>query len=196
MGSMQIRDLDTFLAYRDSAHGRTRRVILAIPPGLLEWRPPTLPVIAGAQSAAVAATAPAVPAPSTAEPQRFSFGDLIRHLAALERFMFAENVHGRPSTYPGHGPELAAGWDAVLTFYDQLASESRERFAALTPEQLAGPCTTPGGATLPVWKWLRAMLEHEAHHRGQIYLMLGLLGVATPPLYGLTSEEVRARSAG
>ena len=38
------------------------------------------------------------------------------------------------------------------------------------------------------------MLEHEAHHRGQIYLMLGMLGVATPPIYGLTSEEVRARS--
>jgi uncharacterized damage-inducible protein DinB len=43
-------------------------------------------------------------------------------------------------------------------------------------------------------KWLRSMAEHEIHHRGQIYLMLGLLGIATPPLYGLTSEEVRARS--
>jgi hypothetical protein len=33
------------------------------------------------------------------------------------------------------------------------------------------------------------------HHRGQIYLMLGMLGIETPPLFGLTSEEVRARSA-
>jgi uncharacterized damage-inducible protein DinB len=39
------------------------------------------------------------------------------------------------------------------------------------------------------------MVEHEAHHRGQLYLMLGILGVGTQPLYGLTSEEVRARSA-
>jgi uncharacterized damage-inducible protein DinB len=38
------------------------------------------------------------------------------------------------------------------------------------------------------------MVEHEAHHRGQIYLYLGLLDVPTPPLYGLTSEEVRARN--
>jgi len=36
--------------------------------------------------------------------------------------------------------------------------------------------------------------EHEVHHRGQIYLMLGMLGIPTPPLYGLTSEEVRERS--
>ena len=50
------------------------------------------------------------------------------------------------------------------------------------------------GASLATWKWLRAMVEHEIHHRGQIYLMLGLIGVPTPPLYGLTSEEVRDRS--
>jgi uncharacterized damage-inducible protein DinB len=39
------------------------------------------------------------------------------------------------------------------------------------------------------------MIEHEVHHRGQIYLILGMLGVETPPIYGLTSEEVRARSS-
>jgi uncharacterized damage-inducible protein DinB len=38
------------------------------------------------------------------------------------------------------------------------------------------------------------MVEHEAHHRGQLYLLLGLRGIATPPIYGLTEEEVQARS--
>jgi hypothetical protein len=38
------------------------------------------------------------------------------------------------------------------------------------------------------------MAEHEIHQRGQIYLGLGMLDVPTPPLYGLTSEEVRSRS--
>jgi uncharacterized damage-inducible protein DinB len=38
------------------------------------------------------------------------------------------------------------------------------------------------------------MVEHEIHHRGQIYLHLAQLGVPTPPLYGLTSEEVLVRS--
>ncbi len=51
------------------------------------------------------------------------------------------------------------------------------------------------------WEGIRArtrrvvMLEHEAHHRGQIYLVLGILEVPTPPLYGLTAEEVQARSS-
>ena len=39
------------------------------------------------------------------------------------------------------------------------------------------------------------MTEHEIHHRGQLYLYLGILGVATPPIFGLTEEEVKARSA-
>jgi uncharacterized damage-inducible protein DinB len=39
------------------------------------------------------------------------------------------------------------------------------------------------------------MLEHEAHHRGQLYFTLGLLGVPTPPIYGLSEPELRRASA-
>jgi uncharacterized damage-inducible protein DinB len=74
-------------------------------------------------------------------------------------------------------------------------SQARERkIRGLPPEDLQRRCETPGGTRLAVWKWLRSMVEHEIHHRGQIYLMLGMLGIPTPPLYGLTSEEVHARS--
>jgi len=38
---------------------------------------------------------------------------------------------------------------------------------------------------------LRAMTEHEIHHRGELYAYLGILGVAVPPLYGLTSEQLQ-----
>jgi uncharacterized damage-inducible protein DinB len=67
-------------------------------------------------------------------------------------------------------------------------------FHSLDEADWSRSCTTPGGAPLAVWKWLRAMVEHEAHHRGQIFQMLAMLGVETHPLYGLTSEEVRAKS--
>ncbi|MBZ5510585.1 MAG: DinB family protein [Acidobacteriia bacterium] len=45
------------------------------------------------------------------------------------------------------------------------------------------------------WKVLRLVVEHEIHHRGEIYVYLGMLGVPTPPLYGMTSEQVMERSA-
>jgi uncharacterized damage-inducible protein DinB len=59
---------------------------------------------------------------------------------------------------------------------------------------LADKCVTPAGTPLTTWKWLRMLPEHEIHHRGQIYTMLAMLNVPTPPLYGLTSSEVRDRA--
>ena len=41
---------------------------------------------------------------------------------------------------------------------------------------------------------MRLMTEHEIHHRGQIYVYLGILGIETPPIYGLTEEQVKERS--
>ncbi len=109
--------------------------------------------------------------------------------------MFAENVRGNPSSYPGHDRELADGYEAVKRYFAELHAEAMEIFAALDDEALNRKCTTPAGIPMTTWKWLRAMVEHEVHHRGQIYLMLGILGVETPPLYGLTEEEVRERSS-
>jgi uncharacterized damage-inducible protein DinB len=125
---------------------------------------------------------------------KFTLGDLLRHLAVAERYMWAENVQGRPSRYSGQGPELAATLPEIFAFMEKLHSESMAIFATLTDDQLKQKCTTPGDGQLATWKWLRAMTEHEVHHRGQIYMYLGILGVSTPPIFGLTSEEVRARS--
>lgn len=124
----------------------------------------------------------------------FSIGDLVRHLGAIERYMFAENARLRPSRYPGHDTSLAEGHAATIAFIERMHEETVALLRGLSPADLQATCTTPGGAAMPVWKWLRAMVEHEVHHRGQIYLLLKLLGVETPPLFGLTSEEVRARS--
>ena len=164
---MEIPRIEPFLDYFERVRERTRRVIACIPPEHLEW---------------------------TYKPGAFTFGDLIRHLGAIERHMFAENAQCKPSRYPGHGRELAEGYDAVLAYLDEMHRQAMEIFRGLSAEDLLRRCETPGGAPLAVWKWLRSMVEHEIHHRGQIYLMLGILGIPTPPLYGLTSEEVHARS--
>ena len=108
--------------------------------------------------------------------------------------MYAENAQRKPSRYRGHGREFADGWDAVRDYFERKHAESMAIFRALSDADLQEHCVTPGGAPITVSKWLRLMAEHEIHHRGQIYMGLGILGVPTPPLYGLTSEEVRERS--
>jgi len=76
----------------------------------------------------------------------------------------------------------------------RMHNESMSIFRSLTDDDLEQKCMTPGGVELRIGKWLRSMVEHEVHHRGQIYLYLAMLDVPTPPLYGLTEEEVKRRS--
>jgi uncharacterized damage-inducible protein DinB len=161
---MEIQSLDVFLDYLSKVRQRTMRVARCIPPDKLDW--------------------------SFAE-GRFSLADLLRHVAAIERYMFAESVQGKPSRYRGCGKDLAEGYDQVFALMEKLHSESVEIFSGLGEDGLRRKCVTPDGAPISVWKWLRSMVEHEIHHRGQIYIYLAMLGVETPPLYGLTSEQVR-----
>jgi uncharacterized damage-inducible protein DinB len=162
-----LQDAHSFLSYWRNARSRTVRVLDALTLEDLEWAP---------------------------VPGAFTFGDLFRHLAGLERFMFAENVQGRPSAYPGHGPELASGTDGVRAYLDRCHTESLAIFSGLTDADLLAPCQNPAGAEMAIWKWLRAMAEHEAHHRGQLYLMASQRGRTVAPLFGLTEQELAAKS--
>jgi uncharacterized damage-inducible protein DinB len=164
---MEIRTIQPFLQYFGNVRERTLRVARCIPPDKLDW---------------------------TYAPGHFTLGDLLRHLAISERYMWAENVLGRPSRYTSHGKEFGETYSEVMALLERLHTESLQLFAQLTDEDLQKKCKTPGGTEIATWKWLRAMTEHEAHHRGQIYMYLGMLGVPTPPIFGLTSEEVRALS--
>ena len=164
---MQIENLTVFLKYYGNIKRRTRRLFPYIPADKIEW---------------------------AYKEGKFTIGDLIRHLANIERYMYAETVQNNHSRYKGCGVEYAQSYENVLQYYDDLHEESMRIFSSLTSEQLNSKCKTPAGTDITVWKWLRAMVEHEVHHRGQLYVYLGMLGVETPPLYGLTSEEVAGRS--
>lgn len=162
---MEIRTIQPFLHYFGSVRGRTMRVAQCVPSDKVDW---------------------------TYTPGKFTLGDLLRHIAVTERWIWAETLSGRPNGYTSHGKELASSYEDVMAFMERLHEESLEIFAKLSDEELQRKCKTPDGAEITKWKWLRLMVEHEIHHRGQIYLYLGMLGVPTPPLYGLTSEQVRA----
>jgi len=163
---MEIVSIEPFLNYFGSVRERAMRVARCIPADKIDW---------------------------TYAPEKFTLGDILRHLAVAERFMWAENAQGHAARYTTHGKELADGLENVLAFMERLHAESIAIFSKLSNEDLQRKCMTPGNAPITTWKWLRLMTEHEIHHRGQIYLYLSMLGVPTPPLYGLTSEQVRAR---
>ncbi len=164
---MTIESTESFLEYYEKVRDRTRRVVLCIPSDKIDW---------------------------TYQSGKFTLGDIVRHIAAIERWMFVENFLGRPSQYSGCSSNLAKSFPEIVAYFDSNHEESVKLIRTLSVDDLKKKCTTPGGASLSVWKWMRLMVEHEIHHRGQIYLYLGMLGVNTPPIYGLTSEQVAEKS--
>ena len=162
-----MMDIALLLKYHEQVRKRTLRLIEAIPPDEVEWR---------------------------YHESKFSVGDLVRHIATTERYIFAESVQFKSPQYPGCGKEMAEGFERVLAFFNTLHKESMEIFSRLTNDDLEKKCLTPAGSHIAIGKWLMLMSEHEIHHRGQLYVYLGLLGIKVPPLYGVTSEEALERS--
>ncbi len=165
---MEITSISSFLDYYEKIRERTLRVVRIIPPDRLEW---------------------------TYKPGKWTLGDLVRHIAAIERWMYGETLSNRPSRYAGCGRDLADGYDAVLAYFDRMHAETVGILRGFSDASLSEKCTTPAGHPITRSKWMRALVEHEIHHRGQIYTYLGILEVPVPPIYGLTSEEVAARRA-
>ena len=153
-----------FARYWRRVRGRTLAVAGCIPADRMDWSP--------GQGA-------------------MTIGDSLRHLAVTERWLFVEIARGGQSGYVSHGPELGRSTSEVLALLTRLHAESLAIIEEFGADDWQRPVVTPGGATMPAWKWLRAMVEHEGHHRGQLYLTLRLCGVVTPPIFGLTSEQVR-----
>src|SRR5271157_658585 len=104
---MQIHDLDIFLEYLDKVHQRTVRVVRCIPADRLEW---------------------------SFREGKFTLGDLVRHIAAVERYMFMETIQGQPSRYTGCGRELADGYEGVMTFRETLHTQTVEILSRLGDE--------------------------------------------------------------
>jgi len=104
---MQITDISQFIDYYQSVRTRTRRLLPLVPPEQWEW---------------------------TYQPGKFTIGDLVRHMATIERFLYVETLFGRPSQYTGCGPELANGYEATIAFFDRCHAETLDMLRGLTPE--------------------------------------------------------------
>ena len=164
MTAMEVKTISLFLDYLSKVRERTMRLVACIPPDKVEWR---------------------------AAPNKFTLGDLARHIAATERNVFTECACGGRNRYAGCSRELADGRDEIIRYMERMHRESISMLETLSDGQLQQKCESADGTPMTTWKLLRSMPEHEVHHRGELYAYLGLLGVSAPPLYGMTSEQLR-----
>lgn len=160
---MEIRSVKEFIKYLERTHTITSRVIDVIPPGKIDWQ---------------------------YMPGKFTLGDMVRHIAAIERFVFMEVIRGNKPAYKGCGRELADGYENTISYYREMHQQSLHILSHLTDSDLEKKIKTLDGRETTAANFLRALIVHEVHHRGALCIYLNLLGVATPPVIGLSEQQV------
>lgn len=160
---MEITSMNNFLNYLEKTRTQTNKVIQAIPPNKLDW---------------------------TYKPGKFTFADLIRHIAAIERYVFAEVSIGNSPKYKGCGKELADGYENVMNYFNKMHHESLEIFKSISDESLKKNIKSLDGKEIELGSFMRALIVHEVHHRGAMCIYLNLVGVESPPVIGLKEEQV------
>ena len=100
----EIRDPQEILRYFGNIHQRTMNVVGAIPRGKVDCG---------------------------FRPDKFTLGDLVRHIAASNACIFLEVAKGNRSSYHGCGKEYGASYDEIAAFTEQL---HRQAIETLSPQ--------------------------------------------------------------
>ncbi len=161
-----FRDIDTFLRYFEGVNKRAMRDIAALPAEADGWKP------------------------SSGEGEKaWGINTLVGHMCG-SRLYFA-------SAYSGNGwisppppdvssrdkwvPALQASFAAFKAKLDGTPAEWLDRRV----DMIDSP-----GASLPGWRVLLMMMEHDIHHRSQIDTYAGLNGWDPPQIYNRSAETI------
>lgn len=104
-----------------------------------------------------------------------SFQKLADHMSGSGSY-FAALIH---SQAPARG-EPSADYAAAIERLKASTQSTVDMLKSLTPEQLAASITAMGGRTLPAANLVDYMIEHDAHHKGQVFTMMRIAGLPTP----------------
>ena len=122
----------------------------------------------------------------------WSLGKVARHIAEAEEGWFRYAVSRELEEWPEFRDEDYATVASIENLLSEVHERTQALLAAPGPQGLATLGTTsaelemavetPWGEKLALDWIILHVLEHEIHHRGEIYLMLGLLGLVAPSI--------------
>jgi uncharacterized damage-inducible protein DinB len=110
----------------------------------------------------------------------WSLGTVACHIAEAEEGWFRYVV----TRELGAWPEFAAGdyatVESIRTLLAGVHSRTEAYLATVDVVDLERIIDAPWNEAIPLRWIVWHVLEHEVHHRGEIYLMLGLMGMEAP----------------
>jgi uncharacterized damage-inducible protein DinB len=111
----------------------------------------------------------------------WSLGQVARHIASAEEGWFRYGIaraYGEwPPDYPAADYPTVASIKTLLT---DVHARTKTYLDILSLDDLDRLIDMPWGEQLPLLWIVWHVVEHEIHHRGEIFLMLGLMGLEAP----------------
>ncbi|MGE8207287.1 DinB family protein [Heyndrickxia sp. NPDC080065] len=158
-----IHDIQEYVKYLDGIHKRTMQYAKAIPNELLDWKP---------------------------SEDKFSIGDLLRHIAS-SRLMFLGIFEHGSWTYTGHDTGKGASIEDISNYLESCQKKLTEGLLKVGNDVLTKKVLGLHGHEVSAWRILMAIPEHEIHHRGQISAYLQMNKIEPPQIFGLKIEQVK-----
>ena len=110
----------------------------------------------------------------------WSLGKVARHVAEAEEGWFRFVITRELADWPEFPDEDTATVESVKGLLAEVHDRTRAYLAGIDVAGLERIIEAPWGERFPLRWAVWHVLEHEIHHRGEIYLMLGLMGMEAP----------------
>jgi uncharacterized damage-inducible protein DinB len=166
-----VRLAELLIPEFDAEMTATRRVLERVPDGKSSWQP---------------------------HPKSMTLGRLATLLAELPGWAVNALTTDELDIMPPGGPpptfEALGSTQQILELFDRNAKAARAALAQTTDGEFKKPWAFKvGGRTVdtsPKYTvYRRTVLNHLAHHRGQLTVYLRLNGASVPAVYGPTADE-------
>lgn len=158
---------DELMSYFAGIRKRTMMYVNEVPESLIDWR---------------------------FDENKFSIGDIIRHLGSVET-MFYHALKGDEWSYPGHGADKGHTKREAIAYLQQCHQTVMEGLSSLEPEHFTKKVPSLAGHEMSAWRLIMALGEHEIHHRGQLSAYMQANQVNPPQIFGLKIEQVPQQSS-
>ena len=110
----------------------------------------------------------------------WSLDTVARHIASAEegwfRYVITRDLGGWPEYLREDYPTV----NSIKSLLAEVHARTDGYLATVDAPQLQRLVKAPWGPEFPLQWIIWHVLEHEIHHRGEIFLMLGLLGMEAP----------------
>lgn len=110
-------------------------------------------------------------------PNSWSVGEIILHIASAENGWFQYVVQRRYSLWPKDFMfKDYPSKRRLITILDEVHRETKELLEKLSEKELEKTIVFPWDGSANLGWIVMHVLEHEIHHRGELSMILGILG--------------------